>query len=43
MQLQEVVETDDATRRSVANPTVQTFGSDQSLKTMMEFFVSDFC
>ncbi|MBA0603186.1 hypothetical protein Gorai_003339 [Gossypium raimondii] len=35
-QLQAVVATDDATRRSIADPAVQTSCSDQSLKTMME-------
>ncbi|KAE8679005.1 putative inactive leucine-rich repeat receptor-like protein kinase [Hibiscus syriacus] len=38
-QLQEVVATDDETRRSIADPEVQTSCSDQSLKTMMEIFV----
>ncbi|TYH35596.1 hypothetical protein ES332_D13G203500v1 [Gossypium tomentosum] len=38
-QLQAVVATDDATRRSIADPAVQTSCSDQSLKTMMEICV----
>ncbi|KAK8591387.1 hypothetical protein V6N13_031433 [Hibiscus sabdariffa] len=38
-QLQVVVATDDATRRSVADPAVQTSCSDQSLKTMMEICI----
>ncbi|KAK8478602.1 hypothetical protein V6N11_073699 [Hibiscus sabdariffa] len=39
VQLQVVVATDDATRRSVADPAVQTSCSDQSLKTMMEICI----
>ncbi|KAK8318716.1 hypothetical protein V6Z12_A13G191500 [Gossypium hirsutum] len=38
-QLLAVVATDDATRRSIADPAVQTSCSDQSLKTMMEICV----
>ncbi|XWS57897.1 hypothetical protein CRYUN_Cryun09bG0212500 [Craigia yunnanensis] len=37
--LQVNVATDDATRRSIADPAVQTSCSDQSLKTMMEICV----
>ncbi|XWS42715.1 hypothetical protein CRYUN_Cryun16bG0037900 [Craigia yunnanensis] len=38
-QLQAIIATDDATRRSIADPAVQTSCSDQSLKTMMEICV----
>ncbi|XVF42603.1 hypothetical protein PTKIN_Ptkin01aG0377300 [Pterospermum kingtungense] len=38
-QLQAIIATDDATRRSIADPAVQTSSSDQSLKTMMEVCV----
>ncbi|KAL4377142.1 hypothetical protein GQ457_02G030610 [Hibiscus cannabinus] len=38
-QLKAIMETDDATRRRVADPAVRTSCSDQSLKTMMEICV----
>ncbi|XWS58561.1 hypothetical protein CRYUN_Cryun08bG0044700 [Craigia yunnanensis] len=39
-QLQAIIATDDATRRSIADPAVQTSCSDQSLKTMVEICVT---